>query len=113
MNLSNVNQLQELIAIKVTELLAKKQKFWSYLEREITEQNKLDLVKKGVFKHITLHCMVTRGVLSQNLVIQAFKEKKKGLKSKSPKNESGERKERSHEFLKRFEKKQSIEKPQK
>ena len=40
MNLSNVNQLQELIAIKVTELLksaSKKQKYQSYLEREITE----------------------------------------------------------------------------
>ena len=36
MNLSNVNQLQELIAIKVTELLDRRQKVWSYLEREIT-----------------------------------------------------------------------------
>ena len=80
---------------------------------EITEQNKLDLVKKGVFKDITLHCMVTRGVLSENLVLRAFKEKQKGIKSKSPKDESGDglRKERSHEFLKRFEEKHNIEKP--
>ena len=45
--------------------------------------------------------MVTRGVLSQSLVLQACKEKKKGVKSKSPKDESGGRKERSHEFFKR------------
>lgn len=67
MNLSNVNQLQELIHIKVAELLTpqKKQKEGKifYLENKVTEQNKKDLVQKGVFRDITLHCMVSRKVL--------------------------------------------------
>lgn len=34
-----------------------------YIENEVTEQNKKDLVQKGVFRDITLHCMVSRKVL--------------------------------------------------
>lgn len=75
MNLSNINQLQELILIKVAEQFctAKKEKTF-YLENVITEQHKQNLVNKGVFRDITLHCMVTRKVLSEQLFHNQYKE---------------------------------------
>ena len=65
MNLSNINQLQELILIKKSEMqIINHEKVEQYyMEMEVTEQDKLDMVTNGVFRDITLHCMINRHVI--------------------------------------------------
>mmetsp|Transcript_13602 Transcript_13602/g.21277 ORF Transcript_13602/g.21277 Transcript_13602/m.21277 type:complete len:335 (+) Transcript_13602:2952-3956(+) len=63
MNLSNINQLQELILIKFTEMTKPDSNSNLYLETKVTEEDKMTLIKAGAFKSITLHFMLTKRVL--------------------------------------------------
>ena len=54
-----------------------------YLENQITEQNKKDLVHKGVFRDITLHCMVTRKVLQESFFVPIKEARKREKGSKN------------------------------
>ena len=81
MNLSNINQLQELILIKVSELYCTdRQQRLYYLENKVTRQHIQDLIKNGAFRNITLFCMLSKKVLPTDIfvnemIVKSLKEK--------------------------------------
>ena len=68
MNYSNVNQLKELILIKVGEFLKQEHESFFYLEKTLADETALELLRLKTFEPKSLHFMVQRGVVSQEVI---------------------------------------------
>jgi len=90
MNLNNINQLQELILIKVCETQTQPRDLPRphYLEIDLLPEHKRALVSKGVFRDITLYFMISRKVLTeehfQKKPLTKDKDRKRPRKEEDP-----------------------------
>ena len=83
MNLSNINQLQELILIKISEQYCHdQQQRQYYLENRITRQHTQGLINSNCFRNITLFCMLSKKVLpfdqfTNHMIVKSIQMEKK------------------------------------